>query len=385
MRILMVTECYHPVRNGVVAVVDTLTEQLRGRGHEVVILTPSHPDVSGEEPWVKRVPAFPNPFYPDYPAAVPWAKELDWAIETFRPDIVHTHSFMWLSRFVLRRAKRKGIPVVMTYHTLVTEYLHYAPLPRWISHRFVAYWSASFCNACEVVIIVSPLAKSLLRSFGVKTPIEFIPTGVDVNQFRRGDGFQIRKELGIPRDATVLLYVGRIAKEKNIAFLLDALAPLLARHPSLYLLLLGDGPKLEEMRRKAKGLPGGKRILFVGSRPRYQVPDFHAAADLFVFASVTEMQGLAVSEAMMAGLPIVAIGEGGIKLFVKDREVGLLTRPDKREFAEAVQTLLEKPHLRVAMGERARLYAQNLFSLKACIEKLEGIYRRVIKKAPLRV
>lgn len=378
VRVAFVTECYHPVRNGIVSVIDTLTEQLQKRGYEVLIIAPNHPQADKDAPWVVRVPSLPNPFYPDYPIAVPWARQLPQALDAFKPDIVHTHSFMWLSRMALKGSKQRGIPVVTTYHTLVTEYLHYAPLPRWLSKPFVTHWSASFCNACEVVIIVSPLAEPLLRSFGVTRPIHFIPTGVDADRFGKGDGFRIRKELGIPTVATVLLYVGRIAKEKNIDFLLDALAPVLAERPRTYLVLVGEGPEMAAMKAKAQRMPGGNQVLFVGSRPRNEIPNFHAAADLFVFASVTEMQGLAVAEAMMSGLPVVAVGEGGIRFFIKDGEIGFLTPQDKIGFANAVRTLLDKPHLRMAMGERAGAYARNTFSLETCINKLETVYRQVL-------
>ncbi len=380
MRILFVSECYHPVRNGVVAVIDILTEQLKKRGHEVVIVAPKHPKSEGDPEWVVRVPSLPNPFYPDYPAAIPWARQLPQAIDSFKPDIVHTHSFMWLSRFALRHAQKRSIPVVTTFHTLVTEYLHYAPVPRWISLPFVARWVESFCNKCQIVIIVSPIAEPLLRSFGVKTPIEFIPTGIDAEQFGKGNGFRVRKELGIPATASVLLYVGRIAKEKNIAFLLEALSPVLAERLGTYLVLVGDGPEMAAMKAKAKSLPGGERIIFVGSRPRSEIPDFHAAADIFVFASVTEMQGLALAEAMMSGLPVVVVGEGGIRYFVKDGEVGFVVPHDKIGFANAVRTLLDKPHLRMAMAERARMFAMQTFSLSSCVDRLESLYQKVLAK-----
>ncbi len=380
MRILFVSECYHPVRNGVVAVIDILTEQLKKRGHEVVIVAPKHPKAKGDPEWVVRVPSLPNPFYPDYPAAIPWARQLHQAIDTFKPDIVHTHSFMWLSRFALRHAQKRSIPVVTTFHTLVTEYLHYAPVPRWISLPFIARWVESFCNKCQVVIIVSPIAEPLLRSFGVRTPIEFIPTGIDAEQFGKGNGFRVRKELGIPATASVLLYVGRIAKEKNIAFLLEALSPVLAERLRTYLVLVGDGPEMAAMKAKAKSLPGGERIIFVGSRPRSEIPDFHAAADIFVFASVTEMQGLALAEAMMSGLPVVVVGEGGIRYFVKDGEVGFVVPHDKIGLANAVRTLLDKPHLRMAMAERARMFAMQTFSLSSCVDRLESLYQKVLAK-----
>ncbi len=380
MRILFVSECYHPVRNGVVAVIDILTEQLKKRGHEVMIVAPKHPKAEGDHQWVVRVPSLPNPFYPDYPAAIPWARQLPQVIDTFKPDIVHTHSFMWLSRFALRHAQKRGVPIITTFHTLVTEYLHYAPVPRWISLPIIARWTASFCNKCQVVIIVSPIAEPLLRSFGVKTPIEFIPTGIDAEQFGKGNGFRVRKELGIPATASVLLYVGRIAKEKNIAFLLEALFPVLAERLRTYLVLVGDGPEMAAMKTKAKSLPGGERIIFVGSRPRSEIPDFHAAADIFVFASVTEMQGLALAEAMMSGLPVVVVGEGGIRYFVKDGEVGFVVPHDKIGFANAVRTLLDKPHLRMAMAERARMFGMQTFSLSACIDRLESLYQKVLAK-----
>jgi len=380
MRILFVSECYHPVRNGIVAVIDILTEQLKKRGHEVMIVAPKHPKAEGDPEWVVRVPSLPNPFYPDYPAAVPWARQLPQVIDTFKPDIVHTHSFMWLSRFALSHARKRSIPVITTFHTLVTEYLHYAPVPRWISLPFIARWVKSFCNKCQVVIIVSPIAEPLLRSFGVRTPIEFIPTGIDAEQFGKGNGFRVRKELGIPATASVLLYVGRIAKEKNIAFLLEALSPVLAERLRTYLVLVGDGPEMAAMKAKAKSLPGGERIIFAGSRPRSEIPDFHAAADIFVFASVTEMQGLALTEAMMSGLPVVVVGEGGIRYFVKDGEVGFVVPHDKIGFANAVRTLLDKPHLRMAMAERARMFAMQTFSLTACIDRLESLYQKFLAK-----
>lgn len=385
MRILFVSECYHPVRNGIVSVIDTLMEQLVRRGHEVMIVAPSHPKVGLEPENVVRVPSLPNPFYPDYPAAIPWVRQLPETINAFKPDIVHTHSFMWLSRFALKHSQRRDIPVITTFHTLVTEYLHYAPLPKFISEPFIARWAASFCNKCQVVIIVSPIAEPLLRSFGVTVPIEFIPTGVNAEQFGRGNGFKIRKELGIPTSASVLLYVGRIAKEKNIAFLLEALSPVLAERGRTYLVLVGDGPEMNAMRAKAENLPGGERMIFVGSRPREEIPDFHAAADIFVFASTTEMQGLAVSEAMMAGLPVVVVGEGGIQHFVKDGEVGFVVLRDKIGFAKAVRNLLDKPHLRMAMAERARTYAMQTFSLSACTDRLEALYHRVLSETVKRV
>ncbi len=385
MRVAMVTECYHPVRNGIVTVLDTIASGLRERGHEVLVIAPDHPSRPVDPPFVVRVPSLPNPFYPDYPAAKPWSPVVGQALDEFRPDVVHIHSFMWLSRFALKQARKRGIPVVTTYHTLVTEYLHYAPVPKGLAHRFVAYWSASFCNACQFVIVVSPLGEELLRSFGVTTPIAFIPTGIDADRFGQGDGYRVRKSLGIPMHGTVLLYVGRIAKEKNIAFLLDALGPVLAERPRTYLVLVGDGPEMVTMQAKAKEMRGGERILFVGSRPRDEMPDFFAAADIFVFASVTEMQGLAVCEALMAGLPVVAVGEGGIRYYLRDGEVGFVTPHDPLGFANAVRALLDKPHLRMAMAERARAFALRHFSLDTYLDRLEQVYRQVTDQLPARV
>jgi len=385
MRIAMVTECYHPVRNGIVSVIDTLVVGLRERGHEVLVIAPDHPSRPADPPFVVRVPSLPNPFYPDYPAAKPWSPVLRRALDEFRPEVVHTHSFMWLSRFALKQARKRGIPVVTTYHTLVTEYLHYAPVPKWLAHRFVAHWSASFCNACQCVIVVSPLGEKLLRSFGVTTPIEFIPTGIDADRFGQGDGYRVRKSLGIPMHGAVLLYVGRIAKEKNVAFLLDALTPVLAERARTYLVLVGDGPEMAAMQAKAKGMAGGERILFVGSRPREEIPDFFAAADIFVFASVTEMQGLSVCEALMAGLPVVAVGEGGVRYYLRGGETGFVTPLDKVGFANAVRALLDKPHLRMAMAERARSLALQQFSVTACLDRLERVYRQVMVASPTRV
>jgi glycosyltransferase involved in cell wall biosynthesis len=132
-------------------------------------------------------------------------------------------------------------------------------------------------------------------------------------------------------------------------------------------------------------LVSGERILFVGSRPYQEIPHFLAAADVFVFASVTEMQGLAVCEAMMAGLPVVVVGEGGVRYFVKDGETGFVVPHDAIGFANAVRTLLDKPHLRMAMAERARQYARQFLSVAACLDRLEQLYHQVFADRLARV
>jgi glycosyltransferase involved in cell wall biosynthesis len=144
------------------------------------------------------------------------------------------------------------------------------------------------------------------------------------------------------------------------------------------IMLVGDGPEMAAMKAQAKTFRCSERILFVGSRPRYEVPDFHAALDVFVFPSITDMQPLAVVKAMLSGLPIVAIGEAGIPFIVKDGETGFLTPQDTIGFANSVRTLLDKSYLRIAMGERARQYAMLNFSTDACTDKLETVYRRVL-------
>ncbi len=375
----MVTECYHPVRNGVVSAIDWAVTGLRKRGHDLRIVAPQIADWTDSDPDVIRLPSIGNPFYPLYPAALPWFRQWQAKLEKFQPDLIHTHSFFWLSRWALKFARKRGWTVVTTFHTRVEEYLHYSPFPRFLSRFFLRYWMRTFYRQCARVLLVSPLTEGQLRGLGVCTPVRYAPTGVDEDRFAPAhDKRAVRRQLALPEDGTLVIYVGRLAKEKNLPFLLSSLTPLLQHQNQCYLILVGDGAIRGALEGYVQSAGLAQRVVFAGSQPRDKIALFLSACDIFVFPSLTETQGLAVVEAMMCALPVVAIRAGGPAISIDDGETGLLTEPDETAFREAVETLVKDRSRAAAMGRLARDRASLRFSSSACLSVLEKAYQESV-------
>lgn len=378
LRIAIFSECYRPTRNGVVSSVETFREHLSELGCHVKIFAPSYPGYHETDEDVHRFPSFCFSTYVEYPIAIPLAIEPWGRLKQFSPHIVHVHSIFWLTRFGGYWAKRHRIPLVLTYHTLVTEYLHYAPLPKTLARALVIKLSRDFCNMCDLVIVPSPAVIPILRSYGVRTEIVPLPTGVDVREFQGGDGASVRRQYGIPQDAIVLLYAGRIGLEKNIDFLIKAASVVLQKCENAYLLLVGPGPYLPRAKRIADSLNTSHRIIFAGGHPRERMKDFYAAADVFVFASLTETQGLTVTEAMAAGLPCVAINARGVSWAFKDGIHGFLSPNDESSFVERIRWLISNADLRRRMGEEARRHVEQNLSPRKIAEHLLALYEALL-------
>jgi glycosyltransferase involved in cell wall biosynthesis len=380
MRIAVVSECYRPTRNGVVSSIETFRKELTELGCHVKVFAPAFPGYVERDEDVHRFPSFCFSTYVEYPIAIPIAPKAWKALEDFSPHIVHVHSVFWLTRFAGRWAVLRKIPLVVTYHTLVTEYLHYAPLPKPIARRLVIKLSESFCNMCDLVLVPSPAVIPILRSYGVKTEIVPLPTGINVEEFCNGDGLSIRERFGIPKDAIVLLYVGRIGLEKNIEFLIRATSLVLQRHKNAYLMLVGPGPYLNQAMRMASSLSCSDRIIFAGGHPRERMKDFYASADIFVFASLTETQGLTVMEAMASGLPCVAVDAKGVSYAFEDGVHGFLSPNDELAFCERVCKLIHNEALRWQMGENAKRHVRENFSPRVMAERLLQLYEELLRR-----
>ncbi|MCX7777822.1 MAG: glycosyltransferase [Armatimonadetes bacterium] len=378
LRVAIFSECYRPTRNGVVSSVETFREHLSKLGCHVKVFAPSYPGYDETDEDVHRFPSFCFTTYVEYPIAIPLAIEPWRKLGQFAPHIVHVHSVFWLTRFAGYWAKRRRIPLVLTYHTLVTEYLHYVPLPKTLARMLAIKLSKDFCNMCDLVIVPSPAVIPILRSYGVKTEIVPLPTGVEIESFQGGDGASIRKQYGIPQDAIVLLYAGRIGLEKNIEFLLKATSIVLREYENTYLLLVGPGPYLSRAMRTASSLNCSHRIIFAGGHPRERMRDFYASADVFVSASLTETQGLSIAEAMAAGLPCVAINAHGVSWAFEDGVHGFLSPNDKRAFAERVRWLISNRALRKRMGDAARKHVEENLSPSSIAMRLLQLYRSLL-------
>ena len=295
MRIAVFTECYHPIVNGVVVSVVTFSRELVKLGHQVDIYAPAFPGHRDTEPNVFRMPSISAPTHPRYPVALPWSSlALRHVIRSRRPDIIHAQHPMITGREARRWARHLGCPFVFTYHTLIREYAHYIPLPRPLVRAMAVRLSRTFSNSADCVVVPTRATGEILRSYGVRTRIEAIPTGVDFDLMRATARRPTRARLGIPESVPVIAFSGRIAREKSVEVLIQAFALLSRRFPEARLLLIGGGPWQEHCRDLAASLGIAERTVFTGYVPHEQVFDFLAESSVFAFASLTDPQGVVV-------------------------------------------------------------------------------------------
>lgn len=355
MRIAFFSESYEPLLNGVAVSIGTLIKELRTLGHEVYVFAPKNGDYDDPGDWVVRVPSVRTWVEPDYPLPVPLSPGLVSALRDISPDVVHTHTPWVLGWVGLRLAKRLHIPVVSTNHTQYQEYAHYIPFaPRKTMRSVIINLMRQYYNQCDGVIVPSdPISKHLLE-YGVIKPIHTIPTGISLDTARDEDArSSIRASLNIPLSDKVLLYVGRLAREKNIELLLRSFDLLYKDFSNARLVLVGGGPYAAECRRLASQLSCADRVVFTGAVPRSKIAPYYSIGDLFVFPSTTDTQGLVLGEALQAGLPCVAVNAGGSPVILADGIDSLLAENDAKDFSEKVRKLLNEPNIISEYSRRA--------------------------------
>ncbi len=377
MRVGIFSESFEPVRNGVATSVKTLVEELRARRHHVCVLAPHHPELQDESPFVLRVPSVLTPMNPDYPVPYPWFPRLRREVRHLHLDVLHSQTPWFLGLLAARIAKQYRIPHVSTYHTLYDQYAHYLSfLPEPAAQALLEWWMPEFYNRCEHVIVPSRVAERSLRSYGVEAPIAMIPTGVrlpttsDIGERARQ---QVRRRWHIPDCAPLLLYVGRLAREKNLDLLLEAFERAAESLGDVWLLIVGDGPSAAECREAAAKQPHGGQVVFAGPVDREQLDPVYAAADLFVFASTSETQGLVIAEARAAGTPSVVTDQGGAAETLRDGDEGIIVRAAPDAIAAAVIGLLQDPE-RLRKMRDACLHGARDFTPGAMAERVITVY-----------
>jgi 1,2-diacylglycerol 3-alpha-glucosyltransferase len=359
VRILLVSDVYFPRVNGVSTSIQTLRGELMAGGHSVTLVAPGY---GGEEaePGIVRVRGRAPAFDPEDRLMV-WST-LNRVLSGLPGpyDVVHVHT-PFLAHFAgIRYARRHGLPVLETYHTLFEEYFyHYLPLlPHvWLKRvaRAISRWQ---CNRVDTVIAPSRPMREALLGYGVQTPVQVIPTGLPPEAFvpGRGEDFRTRYRLG--PEQPLVLFVGRVAFEKNIGFLLHMLKALHESEPAACLLIAGEGPAYEDLQREAARLGLSESVRFTGYLDRRrELPDCYRAADLLVFASRTETQGLVLIEAMAQGTPVVALAEMGTRDVLVEGEGCRVAPDDPRAFAGLVAELLADPEQRRRLSQKAMDHA----------------------------
>jgi glycosyltransferase involved in cell wall biosynthesis len=374
VRIGLFTNNYLPFCGGVTISVETLRQGLEARGHEVWTFAPRFPGTADAAGRVVRVPSVPAVTYPEFALAIPWGPGVARRVRALDLDVFHAHHPFLLGPAARRFARRAGRPLVFTYHTRYEKYAHYVPLTRPLVEAAALGLSTRFAAAADAVLAPSALVRDQLRARGVTTPIAVVPTGVDLARFRPGAQQTARRSLGLTDDDALLLYVGRLDREKSVDRVLLAFERVAGTLGTVRLAIVGQGKEGDALRRLSARLAGGRRVHFAGVQPHDTLAAWYQAADLFLFASETETQGLVLAEAAACGLPAVAVSAPGCDEVVRDGETGILTKADPAALAEAGIGLLLDPARRAAMGRRAREVAEREFDVARQITRTLDVY-----------
>ena len=381
MRVALFTNNYLPFRGGVTTAVETLRQGLQALGHDAWVFAPAPRSGFQDGPGVFRYPSIAAPTYPGFALPMPVSRRVGRIARALRPDIVHAHHPFLLGVTARRLARRVRRPLVFTYHTRYEKYAHYVPAPERLVAALAVRLSCRFAASADLVVAPSARIAAMLAARGVRTPVAVVPTGVSLSTFSPGDRAEARRRLGLPPDRPLCLYVGRLDREKSVECVIDAFDMVAAVLPDAWLLLVGQGSHTEALTRRAQATSARERIRFAGGMPQGDLPPYYQAADLFLFASETETQGLVLAEAHACGLPAVAVRASGVEEVVRDGETGVLTKSEPRELADVAIRLLLDGEQRGAMGREARRVAEESFSARRQVEVMAEHYARLLDGA----
>jgi glycosyltransferase involved in cell wall biosynthesis len=385
MKVLFISDVYFPRVNGVSTSIKTFILQMQQLGHEVHLIAPDYnTDQQEQAHWIKRVPARDIYFDPeDKLMKFGEALKLLPSLMKEQYDLIHVHTPFVAHYLGLKLAAELKVPLVETYHTFFEDYLHhYLPfIPQRLARGLAKLISKRQCNAVDAIVAPSQPMLDVLRSYGVKAAAEVIPTGLQEQSFQPADGEAFRKKYDIPMETPMLLYLGRVAYEKNIDFLLGVAMVLSDTRSDVLLVVAGEGPAEASLHKLAKTLKIEKNIKFIGYLDRAtELNACYQAADIFVFASKSETQGLVLLEAMAQGTPVVAIAELGTASILVEGEGALIANENTLEFAEKVHQLLIYPEQRFELGERAKTYVSEHWTASIQAEKMAKFYSKLISQ-----
>lgn len=343
MNIGIFTDTYFPQVSGVATSIKTLKDDLERKGNSVYIFTTTDPHVPDDavEPNVFRFTSVPFVSFTDRRVAVRGMFHAYHVAKELNLDIVHTQtefSMGYIGKFVARQLK---VPTVHTYHTMYESYLHYIMNGHLLRPYHVKQFMRAYLYHVTAVITPSDRAEESLQRYGVKQPITVIPTGVDLTQFKAAKNPKLREQLGLA-DVPVLLSLSRVAYEKRIDKVIDAMPAIVEACPEVVLLVVGDGPAREDLEKQTRELQMQDHVRFIGEVDHSEVPDYYRAADIFVSASDSESQGLTYIEALAAGRKVVAFAGEYTNSLLDDPAIGT-TFSAQSELVHQVVNYLKHP------------------------------------------
>ncbi len=383
MNVLMVSDVYFPRVNGVSTSIMTLRRELKNAGHQVTLIAPAYGQNEASEPDIIRIPGRKVVMDPeDRLMSASDLRQLSTTLANQTFDLVHIHTPFIAHYTGIRLAREMGIPCVETYHTFFEEYLyHYVPfLPRALMRYTARHFSRRQCQDIDGLILPSVAMQEALQRYGVTTFSEIIPTGIELADFSSCSGSHFRQSHGIDADRPVVVYVGRVAFEKNIEFLLMMLSQLRHSLPDVLLVIAGEGPAERKLKRLTEALNLSEQVLFVGYLERStELPSCYCAGDAFVFASRTETQGLVLLEAMALGVPVVSTAIMGTRDILNAERGCRIAPDDPVQFAETLHRVLTNRELRQRLSDEAREYALT-WSAPEMVQRMMRFYETIIQR-----
>lgn len=383
MRILMISDVYFPRVNGVSTSIQSFADELLRQGHEVTLIAPDYGEGPATEFEIIRVPSRKVIVDPeDRMMKMGWVLQRvdQWRAAAF--DVIHIQTPFVAHYLGVKLARQLDLPVIETYHTYFEEYLYnYIPkVPKALLKMAARRFSSSQCNSVAQVIVPSAPIERALRSYGVQGDISILPTGLDLKQFAAGDGAAFRKKHGIGSERPVALYVGRVAHEKNMRFLLAAMTEAIRRLPEMLFVIAGEGPAEPWLRREVALAGLSSQVMFIGYMDRHgELLDCYRAADVFVFASRTETQGLVLLESMALGTPVVSTAVLGTKTVLVDGRGALIADEDVEDFSDKVLSLLNDPAACRQLSEAGLEYVKD-WAISATTERLLERYQDLLSE-----
>ena len=391
MRIGIFTDTYTPFINGVTTSVLMLKKALEKKGHIVYIVTVNGENMKyqiEENGRVVRIPGIPIGIY-DYRLTGIYPIRAIKMIKKWNLDVIHSQTEFGIGTFARIIAKQFNIPLIHTYHTMYEDYVHYITHGYFnrSSKKIVEYLTLFYCDKTisELVVPTKKAYELFKQKYKVDRNVYIVPTGIDVEKFYKEKNPKLniskkRKDLGINKDDFVILFVGRIASEKNIEFLLSSMKSLINVSEKIKLLIIGDGPDIEKYKSYVTKAALNNNIIFTGKVPWNDISSYYLIANCFTTASHTETQGLTVIEAMAASLPVVAINDESFTDAIIDGLNGLIFN-NKKEYKECIISLYKDKELHHKLSTQARISAET-HSSKYFAEQILDVYKLAIKNQP---
>jgi len=384
MRIGLFTDTYPPYINGVSTSVLMLKKSLEKKGHQVFVVTVNNEGLEykfEENDTVIKIPGIPIGIY-DYRLTGIYPVKAINTIRKWELDVIHSHTEFGIGTFARIISKQFNIPLVHTYHTMYEDYIHYITKGYFdkSSKKIVEYLTLFYCDktANELIVPTKKTYDLFKKKYEVNKNIHIIPTGIEIDRFYtenvdKNKVKSLKKEYKIDKDTFTIMFVGRLAKEKNIEFLIENHKEIVKNNENVKLLIIGDGPDMVEYSELIKKLDLEEKITLVGKVPYDQMPIYYQLADVFVTASKTETQGLTVIEAMAAGITPVCIKDESFDTVVVDGLNGFLFKT-KKEYIKKINYLVNSQKELFSLAKQARLNAE-AHSSKYYAERVLDVYK----------